>query len=167
LRQHARHFQTGAVIPDALIDKIHESSKFNQGFATVEYAASALIDLDLHERSDFSQLDPDAVEREFLERMKMPPAIKLRHRLPHFLHVFSGPGYAAGYFVYLWAGVLDADGFGAFEEAGHAFAPGPAKRLLENVYQAGDTRDPMEAYVAFRGRKPSVEPLLRQRGFAN
>ena len=166
LRQHARHYKTGEAIPDSLIKKIHEASKFNQGFATVEYTASALIDLDLHEQKSFDGFDPTEFEKAFNTRVEMPPAIKLRHRLPHFLHLFASSGYASQYYVYLWAGVLDADGFDAFREAGNPFAIEPARKLKTHIYEAGNTRDPMESYIAFRGRAPVVEPLLKQRGLS-
>jgi peptidyl-dipeptidase Dcp len=164
LRKHARHHATDEPIPEALIEKIHAAARFNQGFETVEYIASALADLDLHELTDLDSFDPDRFEAEFLVRESMPPAIHLRHRLPHFQHVFSSPGYASKYYVYLWAGVLDADGFGAFAEAGDPFAPGPASRLKECIYSRGNSVAPMEAYIAFRGRAPTVEPLLRKKG---
>jgi peptidyl-dipeptidase Dcp len=151
-------------MPEALLEKIKKASKFNQGFATVEYTASALIDIALHRLTNLDGFDPTAFEKQFLEQIEMPAAIKLRHRLPHFLHLFASSGYAAQYYVYLWAGVLDADGFDAFKEAGNPFAEGPARRLKEWVYEAGNTQEPMDAYIAFRGRAPTVEPLLAKRG---
>ncbi|NDG56899.1 MAG: hypothetical protein EBX55_00245 [Betaproteobacteria bacterium] len=120
--------------------------------------------MDLHQRSDFEGLDLDRFEQELMTRIGMPKAIGLRHRLPHFLHLFSGSGYASAYYVYLWAEVLDADGFEAFVEAGDPFDPVLAKRLHDHVYSAGNRQEPMQAYVAFRGREPAVEALLRQRG---
>lgn len=164
LRKHARHHATHEPIPEDLIEKLHAAARLNQGFETVEYIASALADLDLHELEDLESFDPDRFEAEFLVREAMPPAIHLRHRLPHFQHVFSSPGYASKYYVYLWAGVLDADGYGAFIEAGDPFAPAPAKRLKEHVYSRGNSVPPMEAYIAFRGRAPTVDPLLRKKG---
>jgi peptidyl-dipeptidase Dcp len=164
LKKHARHVKSGEAIPDRLIEKLKQAGKFNQAYTTVEYVASALIDLDLHEHSNPGSIQPDAYEADFLKRVELPRGIKLRHRLPHFLHVFSGPGYASLYYVYLWAGVLDSDGYGAFEEAGDAFAPEAARKLKEFVYTAGNSREPMEAYIAFRGRAPAVEPLLKKRG---
>jgi peptidyl-dipeptidase Dcp len=163
LRRHARHYRTGAPIPQALIERLAAARTFNQGFATVEYAASALIDLELHEAPPEGTADPAAFERRFLAAIGMPREIGLRHRLPHFQHLFAGDGYAAGYYAYLWAEVLDADGFAAFAEKGDPFDPETAARL-EQVYSAGDTRDPMDLYRAFRGRDPRIAPLLAQRG---
>ena len=164
LKQHALHVETGEPMPDALIEKILKAKTFNQGFASVEYLACALADLDLHQRTDFEGLDLQQFERDLMSRIGMPSAIGLRHRLPHFLHLFSGSGYASAYYVYLWAEVLDADGFEAFIEAGDPFDPTLAKRLHDYVYSAGNRYEPMQAYVAFRGREPAVEALLRQRG---
>lgn len=163
LRRHARHCHTGAPIPEELIARLLAARTFNQGFAMVEYAADALLDLDLHEAPPEAADDPDAYERRFLAAIGMPKEIGLRHRLPHFQHLFAGDGYAAGYYAYLWAEVLDADGFAAFVEAGDPFAPAVAARLKE-IYGAGDTRAPMDLYRAFRGRDPQIAPLLKQRG---
>jgi len=164
LKRHALHVETGEPMPDALIEKILKAKTFNQGFASVEYLACALADLDLHSRTNFEGLDLQQFERDLMSRIGMPSAIGLRHRLPHFLHLFSGSGYASAYYVYLWAEVLDADGFEAFIEAGDPFDPTLAKRLHDYVYSAGNRYEPMQAYVAFRGREPAVEALLRQRG---
>jgi peptidyl-dipeptidase Dcp len=166
LRRYARHYQTGEPMPEALRRRLIAARNFNQGFATVEHTASALIDLELHRDAASEKLDPDRFEREFLARYGVPREIGLRHRPAHFQHLFSGGGYAAGYYVYLWAEVLDADGFNAFIEAGNVFDPTVASRLKE-VYSAGDTRDPMELYRAFRGRDPEIAALLRQRGLAD
>ncbi len=163
LRKYARHYQTGEPIPEALLRRLLAARTFNEGFATVEYTASALLDLDLHRDRHPENLDPDRFEREFLEKFGVPREIGLRHRPAHFQHLFAGGGYAAGYYAYLWAEVLDADGFAAFTEKGDVFDPTLAKRL-EDIYSAGDTRDPMELYRAFRGRDPDIGALLRQRG---
>ena len=163
LRRHARHYRTGAPIPEALIERLVAARTFNQGFATVEYVAAALIDLELHEAPPEKAADLTAFERQFLSAIGMPREIGLRHRLPHFQHLFAGGGYAAGYYAYLWAEVLDADGFAAFGEKGDPFDPEVAARLAQ-VYGAGDTRDPMDLYRAFRGRDPQIAPLLAQRG---
>jgi peptidyl-dipeptidase Dcp len=163
LRRYARHYRTGEPIPEELLGRLLAARNFNQGFATVEYAASALIDLELHSRTTTEDLDPARFEREFVERMQVPREVGLRHRLPHFQHLFAGGGYAAGYYAYLWAEVLDADGFAAFTEAGDVFDPALAARL-KDIYSAGDTREPMELYRAFRGRDPNIGALLRQRG---
>ena len=165
LRRYARHYQTSEPLPEALLERLLAARTFNQGFATVEYAACALLDLDLHAHSDVSNLDIAAFEQDFLARIGMPPEIGLRHRPAHFQHLFAGNGYAAGYYAYLWAEVLDADGFAAFTDAGDPFDPALAARL-KAIYQAGDTADPMVLYRAFRGREPAIEPLLAQRGLA-
>ena len=167
LRKFARHASTGEPMPDDLIERIRAARNFNQGFATVEYCASALVDLDfhlLHADEVTEHFDPIAFERRVLDRIGMPDAIVMRHRTPHFAHVFSGDGYSAGYYSYLWSEVLDADGFGAFEEAGDVFDPEVAERLRRFVLAAGDTREPAEAYQLFRGRMPSVDTLLEKRG---
>jgi peptidyl-dipeptidase Dcp len=164
LRRFAVHYRTGEPMPDALLERVLAARTFNQGFATVEYAASALVDLDFHLLGSAENLDVMAFERASLERIGMPKEIVMRHRTPHFTHVFSGDGYSAAYYSYLWSEVLDADGFGAFEEAGDVFDPGAAQRLHDFVYSAGYSRDPMEAYRAFRGRAPSVAALLAKRG---
>ncbi|MCR4283143.1 MAG: M3 family metallopeptidase [Bauldia sp.] len=164
LRAFASHAETGKPMPEALLQKVLAARKFNQGFATVEYAASALVDLDLHLLPSADDLDVVAFEKAALERIGMPEAIVMRHRTPHFAHIFSGDGYAAGYYSYLWSEVLDADAFEAFAETGDIFDADTAKRLHDSVYSAGYLRDPRDAYVAFRGRMPSTEPLLRKRG---
>jgi peptidyl-dipeptidase Dcp len=162
LRTHARHHATGAPMPEPLLERLLASRRSGEGFATVEFVSSALIDLALHAHPEPASIDPAAFERAFLKEIGMPDAIGLRHRLPHFQHLFAGGGYAAGYYAYLWAEVLDADGFDAFEEAGDPFHPALAGRL-KAIYEAGDTRDPMELYVAFRGRAPTADALLRNR----
>jgi peptidyl-dipeptidase Dcp len=162
LRAYAHHHETGEPIPEALIAKLLEARKFNQGQATVEYTASAILDMDLHTDPDPGATDIAAAERATLARIGMPDAIGPRHRPPHFQHLFAGSGYAAGYYSYLWSEVLDADGFHAFMEAGGPFEPAIAARLRA-VLEAGDTRDPMELYVGFRGQPPSTAPLLAGR----
>ena len=167
LRRFARHAVTDEPMPDDLIARIKAARNFNQGFATVEYCASAIVDLDfhlLHADEVTEHFDPVAFERRVLDRIGMPDAITMRHRTPHFSHVFSGDGYSAGYYSYLWSEVLDADGFGAFEEAGDIFDADTAERLRRYVLSAGDTREPAEAYTLFRGRMPSVDTLLEKRG---
>ncbi|MDX7952903.1 M3 family metallopeptidase [Lichenihabitans sp. Uapishka_5] len=169
LGRFARHAETGAPMPEDLIARVKRAQNFNQGFSTVEYCASAIVDLDFHLLRDdevTEHFDPLAFERRVLERIGMPPAIAMRHRTPHFSHVFSGDGYSAGYYSYLWSEVLDADGFGAFEEAGDIYDPETADRLYRYVLSAGDTREPDEAYRLFRGRMPSVDTLLEKRGLA-
>src|SRR5215831_15234557 len=167
LEQYARHAHTGQPMPKALLDRLLSTRTFNQGFATVEYTACALVDLDLHTLSDANGLDVTEYERRDLERIAMPPEIVMRHRLPHFQHLFSGGGYAAGYYSYMWSEVLDADAFAAFEEAGDAFDPATAKRLRDYIYSAGNLREPRAAYEAFRGRLPTVDALLKKRGLTD
>ncbi len=165
LRHYARHYKTGEPMPETLLQQLLAARNFNQGFATVEYTASALIDLELHRTTAPDAVDPNQFEREFLARYQVPREIGLRHRLAHFQHLFAGGGYAAGYYAYLWAEVLDADGFAAFTEAGNVFDPALAARL-KDIYSAGDTCDPMELYRAFRGRDPEIGPMLKQRGLS-
>src|SRR5262249_19168887 len=167
LQKYARHFRTGEPMPKALLDRLLATLTFNEGFATVEYTACALVDLDLHSLPDASELNVSDFERKDLERIAMPAEIVMRHRLPHFQHLFAGGGYAAGYYSYMWSEVLDADAFAAFEETGNAFDPATAKRLHDFVYSAGNLRDPSEAYTSFRGRLPTVEALLKKRGLAD
>jgi len=164
LRGYARDYRTGEPMPKALLDRLLATRTYGQGFATVEYTACALVDLDLHAIAELGALDVSAFERDALDRIQMPAEIVMRHRLPHFGHLFSGGGYAAGYYSYMWSEVLDADAFEAFQETGNAFDPATAKRLHDFIYSAGNLRDPAEAYKAFRGRLPSVDALLKKRG---
>jgi len=166
LRRFARHYQTGAPMPDDLIERVVAARSFNQGFATVEYLASALVDLDFHLLDQPEALDPAAFEAGVLRKIGMPSEIAMRHRSPHFLHVFSGGGYASGYYSYMWSEVLDADAFEAFKETGDVFDPKTASRLRDDILAAGGSRDPADAYTAFRGRLPTPDALLRKRGFA-
>jgi peptidyl-dipeptidase Dcp len=164
LKTYARHYRTGQPMPQSLLDRILATRTFNQGCTTVEYTSSAVVDLDLHSLTDAAGLDVTAFERASLARLQMPDEIGMRHRLPHFQHLFSGGGYAAAYYSYLWSEVLDADAFLAFEEKGDAFDPETARRLRDYIYSAGNLRDPAEAYTAFRGRLPTVDALLKKRG---
>jgi peptidyl-dipeptidase Dcp len=166
LRQFARHYQTGEPLPDDLLKRFIAARKFNQGFATVEFVSSALIDLEFHSQPAAASRDVRAFEREELEKIGMPAEIALRHRPQQFGHIFSGDHYAAGYYSYMWSEVMDADAFGAFEEAGNIFDPAVATRLLEDIYSSGGSRDPEEAYIAFRGRQPEPDALLRRRGLS-
>ena len=167
LRRFAVHKDTGEAIPEALLQRLLSARNYNQGFASVEYTASALVDLDLHASAGESPVDVVAFERATLDKLGMPHGITMRHRTPHFQHVFAGDGYSAAYYSYLWSEVLDADGFDAFTEAGDIFDPATAKRLRDHVYAAGNTADPEAAYAAFRGRAPSPEPLLKKRGLVD
>ncbi|GAB2187179.1 M3 family metallopeptidase [Roseibium sp. LAB1] len=166
LSKYAVHYKTGEPMPKALLDKLLAAANFNQGFATVEYTASALIDLELHLLGQPAELDISAFEKEELGKIGMPRAITMRHRIPHFQHVFSGDGYSAGYYSYMWSEVMDADAFEAFEEKGNAFDPQTAEKLLTHIYSAGGRQDPEAAYLAFRGRAPRIDALLEKRGFA-
>ncbi len=164
LRRFALHYKTDEPMPEALIAKLLKARRFNQGWATVEYTASALVDLKLHLDPSPGDVDVVAFERQELARIGMPDAIAMRHRTPHFQHIFSG-GYSAAYYSYLWSEVLDADGFEAFEEAGDIFDAEVAQRLHDFVYAACGSRDYDEAYERFRGRPPSPAALFRKRGF--
>ncbi|MDP9126606.1 MAG: M3 family metallopeptidase, partial [Pseudomonadota bacterium] len=165
IARHARHWQTGETIPETLVRRLQEARRWGQAYETVRYAGSALVDMAVHSRQD-KEPPPDLPEFEAatLARLNLPPEVGVNHRLLHFQHLFSGSAYAAGYYVYLWAEVLDADAFDAFKEAGSAFDPVTAARLRQCIYGAGDSVAPQQAYAAFRGRMPSIEPLLRKRG---
>lgn len=162
LRKFARHVKTGKPVPEALLEKIKAARNFNQGFATVEYLGSAIIDLDLHVLKDVEDLDVDKFEKKVLSKIGMLPEIGMRHRIPHFQHIIGG--YASGYYSYMWSEVMDADAFEAFEETGNVFDKATAKRLYTSIYSAGGKQDPAEAYVAFRGRLPTSDALLEKRG---
>ena len=166
LRRFARHYRTGEPIPEDLLQRLLAARNFNAGFGTVEYLASAYVDLGFHSVGAPGAIDSIAFENETLKERGMPDEIVMRHRPPHFGHVFSGGGYAAAYYSYMWSEVLDADAFEAFEETGDIFDPATARRLRETIYAAGGARDPAEAYKAFRGRLPSPDALLRKRGLA-
>jgi peptidyl-dipeptidase Dcp len=167
LQRFAVHARTGRSMPDALMQRLLAARTFNQGFTTVEYVASALVDLDFHLQAEADGFDVDVFEREALARIGMPAEIVMRHRPTHFAHVFSGGGYASAYYSYMWSEVLDADAFAAFEETGDIFDPATAKALHDNVYAAGGGRDPEDLYKAFRGRLPTPDALLRRRGLAD
>ena len=164
LNRFAVHYQTGKPIPQPLVDKIKKSATFNQGFITVEYLAAALVDMKLHLAGD-QKIDADKFERETLDQLGMPKEIVMRHRLPHFLHIFSSDSYSAGYYSYLWSDVLTADAFGAFVEAGGPYDKKVAERLRKFIFSVGNTIDPAEGYRGFRGRDPKIEALMKKRGF--
>ena len=164
LNRFALHWQTGKPMPTDLVEKIHRAATFNQGFSTVEYLASAILDMKIHLAGD-AAIDPREFERRTLGELGMPKEMVMRHRLPHFSHLFSSDDYAAGYYSYLWSEVLDHDCYQAFKEAGGPYDPVVAKRLLESIFQVGNTIDPALAYRNFRGRDASIVPLLRYRGF--
>jgi peptidyl-dipeptidase Dcp len=163
LEKFAVHHETGKPMPAKLLSRIKKARNFNQGFSTIEYLASAYVDMELH-AIEGGELDVDAFERGTLDRLGMPSEIVMRHRIPHFLHIMGG--YAAGYYSYLWSEVMDADAFAAFEETGNAFDKATAKKLHKFIYSGGNQRDPLEAYVAFRGRPPEISGLLKKRGLA-
>ncbi len=164
LEEFATHAETGAPMPKALLDKVLAAATFDMGFQTVEYVASALVDLEFH--SGPAPADPMRKQAEVLERIGMPQAITMRHATPHFAHVFSGDGYSSGYYSYMWSEVMDADAFAAFEEAGSAFDPETAKKLEKFILSKGGSREAEELYTSFRGRMPGVEALLKGRGLA-
>ena len=164
LTRHARHFATGESISAALLAKLKAARHFDQAWQTVQYVGPALIDMALHSLPNGSQVDIAEFEVQQCRLLGVPPDIGLRHHLSHFQHLFSGASYAAGYYVYMWAEVLEADGFDAFAEAGNAFDPETAALLLRHVYGAGNTQEPMAAFRAFRGRDPQVAPMLKKRG---
>lgn len=164
LENYALHYKTGKPMPKSLLDKINNASKFNQGFSTVEYLASALIDMKLHLAGDV-QIDPDKFERETLEAMRMPKEMVMRHRTPQFGHIFSDDGYSAGYYSYLWSDVLSSDAYEAFTEAKGPYDHQVAERLYKYVFSIGGTMDEAEAYKKFRGKDPSQKALMVDRGF--
>jgi len=164
LRRFARHYRTDEPLPDDLLKRFLDARKFNQGFATVEFVASALMDLEFHTQPASASRDVRAFERDELARIGMPAEISMRHRPQQFGHIFSGDHYASGYYSYMWSEVMDADAFGAFEEAGDIFDPKIASRLHDDIYSSGGSRNPEDAYIAFRGREPEPDALLRRRG---
>jgi len=163
LKTFARHWQTDAPLPDALLAKLQAARQFGQGYETLRYTASAIVDMAAH-ALPAAPADVVAFERDTLARWQLPREVGMNHRLTHFQHLFSSAGYAAGYYVYLWAEVLDCDAFDAFVEAGDVFDATVAARLRECIYAAGNSREPGEAFRAFRGRDPVVEPMLKDRG---
>jgi peptidyl-dipeptidase Dcp len=164
LNRYALNYETGKPIPAELVAKIERADTFNQGFKTVEYLSSALVDMKLHLAAG-DTIDPDKFERETLAELGMPAEIVMRHRTPQFLHVFAGDGYSAGYYSYLWSDTLTADAWEAFTEADGPWDKAVAKRLRDNVFSVGNTIDPADGYRAFRGRDPGIEALMRKRGF--
>jgi peptidyl-dipeptidase Dcp len=162
LEKHARHWQTDAPMPADLLQRLLAAGTYDQGFATVEFVASALVDLAFHEGP--APADPMQKQAEVLEALGMPRAIRMRHATPHFAHVFSGDGYSSGYYSYMWSEVMDADAFAAFEETGNPFDPETAKRLETFILSAGGSQPAEDLYTQFRGRMPGVEPLLKGRG---
>jgi peptidyl-dipeptidase Dcp len=164
LDRFAKHYKTGEPMPAALVDKIEKAQTFNQGYATVSYLSSAIVDMKLHTTAD-GVVEPDSFERDTLKAIGMPKEIVMRHRLPQFGHLFSGDGYSAGYYSYLWSETMDADTWAAFEAAGSVWDKGVADRFRTILLQTGNETDRAEAYRAFRGRDPDVDALLKKRGF--
>jgi peptidyl-dipeptidase Dcp len=164
LDRFAKHYQTGQPMPQSLVQKIDAASTFNQGFATVEYLGSALVDMELHMRPD-GVVDPDRFERETLTRIGMPKEIVMRHRLPQFNHLFTSDAYSAGYYSYLWSDTMAADAWAAFEEKGDPFDPELARRMRQYILAPSNSYDRAEAFRQFRGRDPDVNALLKSRGF--
>jgi peptidyl-dipeptidase Dcp len=164
LERHARHVETGAPMPAALRDRLLGAASFDMGFQTVEYVASALVDLAFHEGTPPE--DVMARQAEVLADLGMPPAIAMRHATPHFAHVFAGDGYSSGYYSYMWSEVMDADAFAAFEEAGGPFDADQARALERHILSRGGTEEAAALYEAFRGRMPGVAALLKGRGLA-
>lgn len=163
LKTYARHYKTGEVIPDALVKKLQESSTHNQGFTTTELVGAALLDLQYGKLNPEGDIDVSAFEADVAKTLAMPETVQFRYRSPYFRHVFGSDGYSSGYYTYLWAEVLDTDGFELFKEKG-IFDPATAKRFKETVLESGGSVDPMDLYVKFRGHRPSVDALLRNRG---
>ncbi len=162
LEEYARHWKTGEAMPADMLKRLLAAGTYDQGFATVEFVSSAMVDLAFHEGP--APADPMARQEEVLAEMGLPHAIRMRHATPHFAHVFSGDGYSSGYYSYMWSEVMDADAFAAFEEAGSPFDPATAARLEKFILSAGGSQEADQAYTAFRGRMPGVEPLLKGRG---
>ncbi|MCZ6503702.1 MAG: M3 family metallopeptidase [Gammaproteobacteria bacterium] len=169
MKSYARHVETGEVIPDEIIEKLLESQTFNQGFATTEYLAASYLDMAWHtlvsDEDQDEEQDVESFEEKALQQIDLIDAVEPRYKSSYFQHIFSGDHYSAGYYSYIWAEVLDADGFEAFKEKG-IFDAETARSFRENVLERGGTSDPMELYKQFRGREPEVEPLLKNRGLA-
>jgi len=165
LEKYARHYKTGETMPKALLDKMLAATTFDAGFRTIEFTSSALVDMAYHSQKE-APANPQEFEAETLKKLGMPDAIVMRHRTPHFGHVFSGDGYSAGYYSYMWSEVLDADAFSAFEETGDPFNPDLADRLKKNIYAAGGSADPEALYTAFRGKMPTPDAMMVKRGLA-
>ena len=168
LQRFAVHHETGEPMPTELLEKLRAAEKFNKGFANVEFTSSALVDMAFHalDPDAAADVDPVTFQADVLDSLDMPSEIVMRHATPHFAHVFAGDGYSAGYYSYMWSGVLDADAFGAFTEAGDPFDGETARRLKTHIYSSGGSMDPEDAYVAFRGKLPTADALLEKEGLA-
>ncbi|MBD8687929.1 MULTISPECIES: M3 family metallopeptidase [unclassified Rhizobium] len=165
LETYALHYETGEPMPKPLLDKVLSAQTFNAGFNTIEFTSSALVDMAFHTRGTVT--DPMAVQAEVLASLNMPKSIVMRHATPHFQHVFSGDGYSAGYYSYMWSEVLDADAFAAFEETGNPFDADMARKLKDNIYSVGGSVDAEETYKLFRGKMPSPDAMLKKRGLVS
>jgi peptidyl-dipeptidase Dcp len=163
LKAYARHYQTGEVIPQALVDKITNSRKFGQGFKTTEYLAASFLDMDYHINSEKTQVDVLQFEDNVMKQLGLIPQIEPRYRSTYFQHSMTG-GYTAGYYSYIWAEVLDADAFQAFKETGNIFDKATAARFRKDILEKGGSEDAMSMFINFRGRKPSIDALLENRG---
>jgi len=168
LQEYAVHHETGEPIPTALLEKLQAAGKFNKGFANVEFTSSALVDMAFHALNpeEAAVVDPVAFEADVLADIGMPDEIVMRHATLHFAHVFSGDGYSAGYYSYMWSGVLDSDAYRAFEEAGDPFDPATAEKLHRHIYSSGGSMDPEDAYIAYRGKLPTADALITKEGLA-
>ena len=165
LKKHAKHYKTGDVLPDDLIKRFKAAELFNEGFAVIEYTSCAMIDIALHSLSAYGDdFDLSQFEKDYLEEQGMPQGIVMRHRPAQFLHLFASSSYASGYYVYMWAQVLDADVFAAFEESGDVFDSTTAKRCRECIYATGNTAAPQDLFRQFRGRDPDPIFMLKNRG---
>ena len=165
LKEHAKHFRTGEVVPDDLLKRYKNAELYGEGFDTVEYTACAMLDIALHSLSEYDDdFDLAKFEREYLKEQGMPKGIIMRHRPPHFLHLFASSSYASGYYCYQWAQVLDNDVFAAFEESGNVFDPETAERCSQYIYSSGNTAPPQDLFRTFRGRDPDATFMLKNRG---
>jgi len=166
LKKYARHYESGEEVPQDLLDKLKAAKSFNQGFETIEYTSCALLDMAMHSLDNYEDFDMSKFEEKELARLGMPQGIVMRHRPAHFQHLFSTSSYAAGYYVYLWAEVLDADAFAAFRESGDVFSPEVAEKARKYIYSAGNTVAPDELFRRFRGRDPNIQFMLEKKGLA-
>ena len=165
LKEHAKHYETGEIVPDDLVQRFKKAELYGEGFATIEYTICAMLDIALHSLEEYGDdFDLSKFEQEYLEKEGMPKSIVMRHRPPHFLHLFASSSYASGYYVYMWAQVLDNDVFAAFEETANVFDPSTAKRCMETIYSKGNTVAPEILFKQFRGRDPDASFMLKNRG---
>jgi peptidyl-dipeptidase Dcp len=163
LKVYAKHYQTGEIIPLEIVEKLEKSGKFNMGFATVEYLAASLLDMEYHSLTDTVDLNIREFEQKAMDKYGLIPEIKPRYRSTYFNHIWAG-GYSAGYYGYIWCEILDADAFEAFKETGNIFNKDVAAKFENEILSRGSTRDPLDMYIAFRGKEPGIDALLRNRG---